>query len=281
MVLDSAWLRMEDVVLSPAVIALVVLEEREEAEEGEGGEYKGKLRSFCHRSCEKNAVKDLLQTAAMTALRMFGSDPTKGFVAKVGNNASVGREVNSYGEERSGGGGRSDSSVEEDDEEDEKGNEDADGAVGGAGADAKRAEGAVQGGDLEAADSACTKEAGAEENEGVESYARNCACALDTDNVAVVCAVEAFVEAAEDSAAVVANLCEGSAVLVGVAVARQWFGDFVNMWLGEKHVAQKKSEAEILKMIFVVELFLNDFADVLLLKKFVREECEGDKLWFS
>ncbi|KAH7826853.1 uncharacterized protein MONOS_13852 [Monocercomonoides exilis] len=39
--LDAAGLRMEDVVLSPAAIALDVLEEREEAEEGERGKEKG------------------------------------------------------------------------------------------------------------------------------------------------------------------------------------------------------------------------------------------------
>ncbi|KAH7817735.1 uncharacterized protein MONOS_13865 [Monocercomonoides exilis] len=39
--LDAAELRMEDMVLSPAAIALAVLEEREEAEEGESGGKKG------------------------------------------------------------------------------------------------------------------------------------------------------------------------------------------------------------------------------------------------
>ncbi|KAH7827094.1 uncharacterized protein MONOS_15393 [Monocercomonoides exilis] len=39
--LSEAWLRMEDVVLSPVVIALAVLEEREEAEEGEMGGKEG------------------------------------------------------------------------------------------------------------------------------------------------------------------------------------------------------------------------------------------------
>ncbi|KAH7831172.1 uncharacterized protein MONOS_10199 [Monocercomonoides exilis] len=39
--LDAAGLRMEDVVLSPAAIALAVLEEREEAEEGEKGDKEG------------------------------------------------------------------------------------------------------------------------------------------------------------------------------------------------------------------------------------------------
>ncbi|KAH7824634.1 uncharacterized protein MONOS_3333 [Monocercomonoides exilis] len=39
--LSAAGLRMEDVVLSPAAIALAVLEEREEAEEGEKGGKEG------------------------------------------------------------------------------------------------------------------------------------------------------------------------------------------------------------------------------------------------
>ncbi|KAH7822246.1 uncharacterized protein MONOS_16088 [Monocercomonoides exilis] len=43
------------------------------------------------------------------------------------------------------------------------------------------------------------------------------------------------------------------------------------MWLWVKHAVQKMSEVAILKMIFVVELFLNDFADVLLLGKFSVE----------
>ncbi|KAH7819019.1 uncharacterized protein MONOS_14035c2 [Monocercomonoides exilis] len=77
------------------------------------------------------------------------------------------------------------------------------------------------------------------------------------------------------------DLGEGSAVLARVVVPRQWFWDFVFMWLRVKHAAQKKSEAAILRMIFVVKLFPNDFADVLLLGKFVREESKGDKLWFS
>ncbi|KAH7816360.1 uncharacterized protein MONOS_15132 [Monocercomonoides exilis] len=78
---------------------------------------------------------------------MFRSDTTKGLVAKAGNNVSVVREANSYGEERSGGGGRADSSVEEDDEQYKKGNEDVNGSVKSEGADDKQAEGSVQGGD--------------------------------------------------------------------------------------------------------------------------------------
>ncbi|KAH7821844.1 uncharacterized protein MONOS_2816 [Monocercomonoides exilis] len=74
------------------------------------------------------------------------------------------------------------------------------------------------------------------------------------------------------------DLEEGIAVLAEAVVPRQQFGYFVFMWLRVKHAAQKKSEAAQLKMIFVVELFLKDFADVLLLKKFEREECKGDKL---
>ncbi|KAH7828883.1 uncharacterized protein MONOS_13297 [Monocercomonoides exilis] len=44
--LDAAGLRMEDVVLSPAAIALAVLEEREEADEGEGEDFNEEEEEF-------------------------------------------------------------------------------------------------------------------------------------------------------------------------------------------------------------------------------------------
>ncbi|KAH7832301.1 uncharacterized protein MONOS_11649 [Monocercomonoides exilis] len=50
--LESAWMRKEDVVLSPAAIALAVLEEREEAEEGEEDETKGDYPTV-HREYSK------------------------------------------------------------------------------------------------------------------------------------------------------------------------------------------------------------------------------------
>ncbi|KAH7816359.1 uncharacterized protein MONOS_15133 [Monocercomonoides exilis] len=76
------------------------------------------------------------------------------------------------------------------------------------------------------------------------------------------------------------DLCECSAVLVGVAVSRLWIGYFVCMWLGEKHAVQKKSEAARWAMISGVALFRKDFAEVWLFGKFVREEFTGDELSF-
>eukprot|EP00770_Monocercomonoides_exilis_P003753 MONOS_3734.1-p1 / transcript=MONOS_3734.1 / gene=MONOS_3734 / organism=Monocercomonoides_exilis_PA203 / gene_product=unspecified product / transcript_product=unspecified product / location=Mono_scaffold00091:15817-16617(+) / protein_length=267 / sequence_SO=supercontig / SO=protein_coding / is_pseudo=false len=76
---------------------------------------------------------------------MLGPDLNgKGVVAKVWRGVSVVGEANSGG---GGGGGRVDATVQQKMNETEKENEDADSAVESAGADNKRAEGAVQGGD--------------------------------------------------------------------------------------------------------------------------------------
>ncbi|KAH7815752.1 uncharacterized protein MONOS_3736 [Monocercomonoides exilis] len=79
---------------------------------------------------------------------------------------------------------------------------------------------------------------------------------------------------------IAADMGGGSTGWGEAGAGRQEFGDFVCMWLGEKHAAQKKSEAERWAMVYGVELFRKDFAEVWLFGKFVREEFTEDELSF-
>ncbi|KAH7820374.1 uncharacterized protein MONOS_6247 [Monocercomonoides exilis] len=76
--LSAAGLRMEDVVLPPAAIALAVLEEREEAEEGGGNRVKGGHRTVHREFVERikenqgkleEAMEPLVEALGLSGLR--------------------------------------------------------------------------------------------------------------------------------------------------------------------------------------------------------------------
>ncbi|KAH7831467.1 uncharacterized protein MONOS_15419 [Monocercomonoides exilis] len=75
--MDAVWLRMEDMVLLPEEIVLVVLEEREEAEEGDVNEVKGGYpaahREFVERIKEnRGKLEEAMAPLVVEALGMSG-----------------------------------------------------------------------------------------------------------------------------------------------------------------------------------------------------------------